>query len=80
MNISKPNELKSVLIKEQQDSECWAHAIRRNFVRTLQILGVIKSKYNESFYNLFFSVLTINTECDEGGDINRQMGLLYNFL
>ena len=51
----KPLELKSVEIQSQIFSDCWAHAASRNFVRTLQVLGVIKAKYNQDFYDQTFS-------------------------
>lgn len=67
---SKPAEIKSVSIKNQRDySTCYAHAITRNFVRTLQILGIIKAEYNERFYLLFLYIITekIHLDCQSGG-------------
>jgi hypothetical protein len=45
--VDKHKELKSAKIKNQLYEDCWAHAISRNFVRTFQILDVIKSEYVE---------------------------------
>ncbi len=54
----KDPEAKSVTIKNQlYYNTCWAHSISRTFVRTLQILGVIKAEYNEQFYLVFFFLL-----------------------
>jgi len=64
MNISKPDIIKSVTIKNQGEyGTCYAHACARNFVRTLQMFGIIKSDYNEQFYLLFLNFLTENTIC-----------------
>lgn len=68
--MSKPANIKSVAIKNQGDyGTCYAHAISRNFVRTLQILGIIKAEYNEQFYLLFLYILTevIHLDCTSGG-------------
>ena len=75
----KPLELKSVKIQSQIFGDCWAHAASRNFVRTLQVLGVIKAKYNQDFYDLFYSVLVQKIGCDEGGDVHN-LFILYDFL
>ena len=76
-NDSKPDELKSVKIKNQYDfSTCWAHAISRNFVRTFQILGVIKSEYIEDFYDLFYVILTENVDCHIGENTDKMFYLL----
>ena len=80
-NIIKPNEIKSVIIKEQgRYGTCWAHATSRNFIRTLQILDVIKSEYKEQFYLLFFSILTEFEDCNEGGYARTSMNYLLNYL
>ena len=75
----KPRELKSVKIQSQIFGDCWAHAASRNFVRTLQVLGVIKAKYNQDFYDLFYSVLVKEIGCYEGGDVHY-LFILYDFL
>jgi hypothetical protein len=70
----------SVKIKNQEDfSTCWAHAISRTFVRTLQILGVCKSEYVEEFYLLFFTILVEHKDCDEGGEF-QDMIYLFNYI
>ena len=66
-NENKPEELKSVKIIRQKYGDCWAHSVSRNFVRTFQILDIIKSKYVNQFYDLFYTILTIDKSCDEGG-------------
>ena len=76
----KPDAIKSSQIREQQYGDCWAHAISRNFLRTLQILNVIKSNYVEQFYDLFYTILTMSREdCNEGGNA-IQLVILYNYL
>ena len=79
MKNNKPAELRSVPIQTQLYGDCWAHAICRNFVRTLQVLDVIKSKYNKQFYDLFYSVLTENKDCYEGGNMS-DLFILFDFL
>jgi len=77
MNISKPDIIKSVIIKDQGEyGTCYAHACSRNFVRTLQMFGIIKSKYNEQFYLLFLNFLTEHTIC-KGGNDNKMFELLH---
>lgn len=71
---SKPDELKSVPIKKQKFDDCWAHSVSRNFVRTFQILDIIKSQYIEQFYDLFFTILTQYKDCKTGFD---QKALFY---
>jgi len=76
----KPEEIKSVSIKNQgTNSTCYAHACSRNFVRTLQILGIIKSKYNEQFYLLFLYYLTENKACNVGGNY-KDLFVLLNYF
>jgi hypothetical protein len=76
----KPNEIKSITIKDQGTyGTCYAHACSRNFVRTLQILGIIKSKYNEQFYLLFLNYLTEIKDCDIGGSYT-QLFILLDYL
>lgn len=75
----KPDELRSIKIKTQKFNDCWAHSICRNFVRTLQILGVIKSKYNNDFYDLFYSILTTKKDCENGGNLSY-LFILFDFL
>ena len=72
----KPEELKSVKTKQQKFGDCWANTIARNFIRTFQILDVIKSIYIEQFYNLFYTILTINEGCDKGGTYLKMFYLL----
>ncbi len=77
---SKPAELKSVTIKSQGNyATCWAHSYSRTFVRTLQILGVIPAEYNEKFYLLFFTILTLNGDCNKGGKFSN-MYYLFSYL
>ena len=76
---NKPAELRSVPIQKQLYGDCWAHAICRNFIRTLQVLDVIKSKYNKQFYDLFYSVLTENKDCNKGGNVS-DLFILFDFL
>jgi len=65
----KDYKTKSVTIKNQgKNGTCWAHATTRSFIRTLQILDIIKSQYNEQFYLLFFTILTKNKSCNTGGN------------
>ena len=67
--MSKPQAIKSVTVKDQgQYGTCFAHACSRNFVRTLQILGVIKAEYNEQFYLLFLYTITERISCNTGGN------------
>jgi hypothetical protein len=80
MTSSKPDELKSVPIQNQSKSgTCYAHACSRNFERTLQILGVITSKYNTEFYFLFLYYLTEKESCQESGNYTKLFDLL-NYL
>lgn len=61
-------DIKSIGIKNQQlHGTCWAHSISRNFVRTFQIMDIIKSQYAEQFYTLFFTILTTKKSCNSGG-------------
>ena len=76
---TKPIELRSVAIKKQKYGDCWAHSCSRNFVRTLQILDVIKYNYIEEFYDLFYTILTIDSECDKG-KTNYELIILFNYL
>jgi len=76
----KPEDIHSIKIKKQKFADCWAHGISRNFVRTLQILGVIKSKYIEDFYNLFYIILTENKDCNSGGIGSIEIINLFNYL
>ena len=75
----KPIELSSVDIRKQKYSDCWAHACSRNFVRTLQILDVIKPKYIDQFYDLFYTILTIDSDCNLGKSYLELVRLL-NYL
>ena len=77
---TKPNELISVKIKHQgYYNTCWAHAISRNFVRTFQILDVIKSVYIEQFYALFYTILLKNKNCNDG-ETHTMMFVLLDFI
>jgi ankyrin repeat protein len=69
--------LKSVPIYKQQNGDCFAHAVARNFVRTLQILGIIKSQYNNQFYDLFYSIIIKKFKCDGGFDYEASKYLLH---
>jgi hypothetical protein len=75
----KPKELISATIKDQKYGDCWAHSCARNFLRTLQILDVIKSDYVEQFYNLFFTILTTNKDCDTGST-SLELITLFDYL
>ena len=83
MNIKptiKPTIIKSVPIQDQGEyGTCYAHACSRNFVRTLQILSIIKSKYNEQFYLLFLYHLIETRDCEKGGSYKDLLNLL-NYL
>lgn len=56
-------DIKSVSIKKQLNGDCFAHAIARNFVRTLQMLGAFTSKHNEYFYKLFYTIIVNKFGC-----------------
>ena len=75
----KPKELISATIKDQKYGDCWAHSFARNFLRTLQILDVIKSDYVEQFYNLFFTILTTNKDCNAGSSY-LELITLFDYL
>ena len=78
--MDKPLEINSITIKNQGIyGTCWAHSIARNFVRTLQILGVIKTQYKEDFYYLFYKILLENHDCYIGYDYTV-MFELFNYL
>ena len=74
--LKKSGELKSPNIKSQKSGDCWAHTVSRNFVRTLQILDVIKSKYVEQFYDLFYVIITSYADCNLGGNTSSMFYLL----
>jgi hypothetical protein len=76
---SKPDELKSVKVKQQLAGDCWAHTGARNFVRTFQILDIIKSEYIDNFYDLFYEILTTDKDCEGGASYNELYKLL-NYL
>lgn len=78
-NNDKPTEIKSARIKNQKYNDCWAHASSRNFVRTLQILDIIKTEYIEQFYDLFYTILTSYKNCDDGGTY-YDFFYLYNYI
>lgn len=78
--ISKPSDIKSAKIKKQKYNDCWIHSVSRNFVRTLQILDVIKSTYVDKFYALFYIILTKNNNCDDGGKIVDGCVILFDYL
>jgi hypothetical protein len=61
---TKDIALESVPIQEQKYGDCFVHSIARNFVRTLQILGIIKSQYKNQFYDLFYFIITKKFGCD----------------
>jgi hypothetical protein len=76
----KPDDLKSVLIINQKENDCWAHAISRNFVRTFQILSIIKFKLIQKFYDLFYTILTKYKTCKKGLHMRYGMFYLFNYL
>ena len=78
-NDEKPEEIKSVGIKDQLYGDCFAHATSRNFIRTLQVLGIIKNKYKDQFYDFFYSIITNKYGC-EGGSSYESCTYLLNFL
>jgi hypothetical protein len=78
----KDKSIKSVSIKNQKENQtCWAHAYSRTFIRTLQILDVIKSDYIEEFYILFYTILlnNKNNDCIQTGNFNDML-YLFNYL
>jgi hypothetical protein len=77
---SKPEDIRSIPIIKQQKMDCWAHSVSRNFVRTLQILCVIKSKFLQQFYDLFYTILTEYKTCEEGYIILDAMYFLLIYL
>ena len=76
----KPENIKSVPIIDQKSNDCWAHSVSRNFVRTFQILGIIKSIFVQKFYDLFYIILTEYSTCEEGQNITDAMFYLFNYL
>jgi hypothetical protein len=77
---NKSEDIKSVPIITQIKSDCWAHAVSRNFVRTLQILCVIKSEFVQQFYDLFYTILTEYKTCEEGNQSIDAMFYLLDYL
>ena len=75
-----PKKPKSVATQNQgKNGTCLAHSISRTFVRTFQILGIIKEKYRQKFYDLFYTILLENKTCNEGGYFD-DMVYLFNYL
>ena len=77
---NKPEDFKSIPIIDQQENDCWAHAISRNFVRTFQILSIIKFEFIQKFYDLFYTILTEYKTCKEGYHQSDAMFYLFNYL
>ena len=75
----KPEEIKSVGVQHQIGDVCFAHAVARNFIRTLQVFGIIKSKYAKKFYDLFYNTITENFGCN-GGIVYNVMIYLLHYL
>jgi hypothetical protein len=75
---NKPEDLKSIPIIDQQENDCWAHAISRNFVRTFQILSIIKFEFIQKFYDLFYTILTEYKTCKDG--YYQSEGMFYLFV
>jgi hypothetical protein len=75
----KPEYLHSVTIKKQKNNTCYAHATTRTFCRTLQILNVFKSKDNEYFYKLFFTIIINKFKCN-GGEAIETFYYLLDYL
>jgi hypothetical protein len=81
INPIKSDIITSVSSKNQGNyGTCYAHAVSRNFVRTLQNLGVIKYNYNEQFYDLFFTIITNKYSCRKGGQTFLVMFHLLDYL
>ncbi len=77
---NKPLEIASHPIIQQTAGDCFAHTIARCFIRTLQLLGVIKSKHNLYFYKLFYSIIILKFGCYEGGNALDASLYLLNYL
>ena len=77
---SKPEDIRSIPNIKQQKMDCWAHSVSRNFVRTLQILCVIKSEFVQQFYDLFYTILTEYKTCEDGATTIEAMFYLFNYL
>jgi hypothetical protein len=73
---TKVPALESVPIQEQKYGDCFTHSVARNFVRTLQILGIIKSEYKNQFYDLFYSIINKKFSCNSGENYNSSKYLL----
>ena len=79
----KDPSIKSLkIISQGLNGTCWAHAICRTFIRTLQILDVIQSPYVDQFHLLFFYILLKNKDnkCLEGSFPTENMFFLLNYL
>ena len=89
--MDPPIQLKgiaSVKNIHQKKGTCFAHAISRCFVRTLQILAVLPDnisisgseiQYEFLFYKLFFKIITNKYQCD-GGEIEIVIEYLIKYL
>ena len=80
INSKKPLNISSVKIQDQGSfGTCWVHAISRMFVRTFQILDIIKPQYKEQYYELFYTILLKKKDCNEGGRF-EDIVYLFNYL
>ena len=73
----KPEEIKSVGVQQQIGNICFAHCVARNFIRTLQVFGIIKSKYTKKFYDLFCIVIIQKFGCKATPGYDTMIYLLH---
>ena len=83
MEIGRLPSVQNVI---QKKGTCFAHAMSRCLVRTLQILAVLPENDNQEeiqyeflFYKLFFKIIVKKFSC-EGGDFSRVIIYLINYL
>ena len=68
--------IKSVPVKYQENDDCFIHAVCRNIIRTLQMLGAFTSSYNDQFYHFFYAIIVNQYSCDGGYTILAMIYLL----
>jgi hypothetical protein len=80
INPIKPLKISSVKTQNQDlFSTCWAHSISRMFIRTFQILDIIKAPYINQYYELFYTILLKKKSCDDFGNF-KDVLYLFNYL